>query len=89
MAYRRTREKISALTGRLAEDIGAMRVIQAFSEEERTSREFDGINRDNRDANVTGHRARLRLYAHAGGAQHGGHGHHPVVRRPGCRSEGA
>jgi len=36
VAYRSTREKISALTGRLAEDIGAMRVIQAFSEENRT-----------------------------------------------------
>jgi ABC-type multidrug transport system fused ATPase/permease subunit len=53
VAYRRTRERISVLTGRLAEDISAMRVIQAFSEEDRTSREFDGINRANRDANVT------------------------------------
>jgi ATP-binding cassette subfamily B multidrug efflux pump len=52
VAYRSTREKISALTGRLAEDIGAMRVIQAFSEENRTSRDFEVINRENRDANV-------------------------------------
>jgi len=52
LAYRRTREKVSALTGRLAEDLGAMRVIQAFSEEDRTSRDFDGINRENRDAHV-------------------------------------
>jgi ATP-binding cassette subfamily B protein/subfamily B ATP-binding cassette protein MsbA len=52
LAYRRTREKISVLTGRLAEDISAMRVIQAFSEEDRTSRNFDGVNRENRDANV-------------------------------------
>ncbi|MCD6518521.1 MAG: ABC transporter ATP-binding protein [Anaerolineae bacterium] len=51
-AYRRTREKVSALTGRLAEDINAMRIIQAFAEEERTSREFDQVNRENRDANV-------------------------------------
>lgn len=51
-AYRRTRLTASVLTGRLAEDLGAMRVIQAFSEEGRMSREFDGINRDNRDANV-------------------------------------
>lgn len=52
LAYRRTREKISTLTGRLAEDISAMRVIQAFSEEDRTSKDFDNINRENRDANV-------------------------------------
>ena len=51
-AYRQTREKISVLTGRLAEDISAMRVIQAFAEEERTSRDFDAINRQNRDANL-------------------------------------
>jgi len=52
VAYRKTREKVSVLTGRLAEDIGAMRVIQAFSEEDRTSQEFEQINRENRDANV-------------------------------------
>jgi len=52
LAYRRTREKVSILTGRLAEDLGAMRVIQAFSEEDRTSRDFDEINRENRDAHV-------------------------------------
>lgn len=52
VAYRRTREKVSILTGRLAEDINAMRVIEAFSQEDRMSREFDQINRENRDANV-------------------------------------
>ena len=52
MAYRQTREKMSALTGRLAEDLGAMRVIQAFSEEDRTSRDFESVNRENRDANL-------------------------------------
>ncbi|MBC7316846.1 MAG: ABC transporter ATP-binding protein, partial [Chloroflexi bacterium] len=51
-AFRRTREKVSVLTGRLAEDINAMRVIEAFAQEDRMSREFDQINRDNRDANV-------------------------------------
>ena len=51
-AYRQTREKVSALTGRLAEDLGAMRVIQAFAGEERTSRNFDDVNRQNRDANL-------------------------------------
>jgi ATP-binding cassette subfamily B protein/subfamily B ATP-binding cassette protein MsbA len=52
VVYRRTRLKVGELTARLAEDLSAMRVIQAFSEEERTSQEFDRINRDNRDANV-------------------------------------
>ena len=52
VAYRNTRQKVSALTGRLAEDLNAMRVIQAFAEEDRTSREFDQINRENRDANL-------------------------------------
>jgi ABC-type multidrug transport system fused ATPase/permease subunit len=52
-AYRRTREKVSMLTGRLAEDLNAMRVIQAFAEEDRTSDAFDDINRQNRDANVS------------------------------------
>ena len=51
-AYRKTREKVSALTGRLAEDLGAMRVIQAFAEEDRTSDTFDRVNRENRDAGV-------------------------------------
>jgi ATP-binding cassette subfamily B protein/subfamily B ATP-binding cassette protein MsbA len=51
-AYRRTREKNSVMIGRLAEDISAMRVIQAFNEEDRMSREFDQINRENRQANV-------------------------------------
>ncbi|MBC7238112.1 MAG: ABC transporter ATP-binding protein, partial [Chloroflexi bacterium] len=51
-AYRRTRERVSVLTGRLAEDLSAMRVIQAFAEEDRTSRDFDQVNRANRDAQV-------------------------------------
>ena len=51
-AYRQTRQKMSALTGRLAEDLGAMRVIQAFSEEDRSSRGFDNVNRENRDARL-------------------------------------
>ncbi|MEA3407379.1 MAG: ABC transporter ATP-binding protein [Chloroflexota bacterium] len=52
VAYRETREKNSILTGRLAEDLDAMRVIQAFSEENRTSDEFDEVNQDNRDARI-------------------------------------
>ncbi|MEN6478315.1 MAG: ABC transporter ATP-binding protein [Anaerolineales bacterium] len=52
VVYRRTREKVSLLTGRLAEDINAMRVVQAFTEEDRMAREFSAINWDNRQANV-------------------------------------
>ncbi len=52
VAYRETRKKNSELTGRLAEDLDAMRVIQAFSEEDRTSEEFDEVNQENRDAQI-------------------------------------
>lgn len=51
-AYRQTRQSNSNLTGRLAEDIDGMRVIQAFTEEQRMSQEFETINRTNRDANI-------------------------------------
>ncbi|MHB1319374.1 MAG: ABC transporter ATP-binding protein, partial [Anaerolineae bacterium] len=50
--YRKTREKNSIMVGRLAEDISAMRVIQAFNEEDRMGKEFDAINAANRDANI-------------------------------------
>ncbi len=52
-AYRLTRQKVGALTGRMAEDLAAMRVIQAFAEEKRSRREFDQINQEMRDANVS------------------------------------
>lgn len=52
LAYRDTREKNSELTGRLAEDIHTMRVVQAFTEEERMGQQFSRINRENRDAAV-------------------------------------
>ncbi len=58
-AYRLTRLKVGILTGRLAEDLAAMRVIQAFAEEDRTCREFDTINAESRDANL----AAIRLSA--------------------------
>ena len=51
-AFRRTRSKIAALVGRLAEDISGMRVIQAFSQEASSRQRFDEVNRENRDANV-------------------------------------
>ena len=52
VAYRETREKIGAVVGDLAENIGGMRVIQAFAQEEATQEQFEEVNRANRDANI-------------------------------------
>jgi ABC-type multidrug transport system fused ATPase/permease subunit len=60
VAFRETREKIGAVVGDLAENIGGMRVIQAFAQEETTHSRFREINRENRDANV---RARTLAFA--------------------------
>lgn len=51
-AFRETREKIGAVVGDLAENIGGMRVIQAFAQEATTQQRFDQMNRENRDAHV-------------------------------------
>jgi len=51
-AYRETRERIGAVVGDLAENIGGMRVIQAFAQEEATQEQFREVNRANRDANI-------------------------------------
>ncbi|MCK4516811.1 MAG: ABC transporter ATP-binding protein, partial [Spirochaetaceae bacterium] len=51
-AYRQTRRSVAQVVGGLAEDISGMRVIQAFSQEERAREEFDGKNSENRDAHV-------------------------------------
>ena len=52
LAFRETREKIGAMIGDLAENIGGMRVIQAFAQETATQQRFDQMNRENRDAHV-------------------------------------
>ncbi len=52
LAFRETRAKIGAVVGDLAENIGGMRVIQAFAQEMPTHEHFGQINRENRDANV-------------------------------------
>lgn len=52
LAFRETREKIGAVVGDLAENIGGMRVIQAFAQESTTQQRFDQMNRENRDAHV-------------------------------------
>jgi ABC-type multidrug transport system fused ATPase/permease subunit len=51
-AYRETREKIGAMTGDLAENLSSMRVVQAFAQEDMTSRHFDDLNAANRDVNI-------------------------------------
>ncbi len=53
LAFRDTREKIGAVVGDLAENIGGMRVIQAFAQEGTTHERFEQMNRENRDANVS------------------------------------
>ena len=52
VAFRETRAKIGAVVGDLAENIGGMRVIQAFVQEETTRERFEEVNRANRDANI-------------------------------------
>lgn len=50
--YLRTRRTIAAITGNLAENIGAIRTIKAFNVEDRTGENFDGLNVNNFDANM-------------------------------------
>jgi ABC-type multidrug transport system fused ATPase/permease subunit len=53
VAFRHTRTRIAAVVGDLAEDISAMRVIQAFAREDISHEHFDEVNRANREAHVT------------------------------------
>ncbi len=53
VAYRRTRARIAAVIGDLAENLSGMRVIQAFAQEETSLERFDEVNRANRDAIVS------------------------------------
>jgi ABC-type multidrug transport system fused ATPase/permease subunit len=52
VAFRETRQRIGAVVGDLAENIGGMRVIQAFAQEEATQERFEAVNRANRDAYI-------------------------------------
>jgi ABC-type multidrug transport system fused ATPase/permease subunit len=52
VAFRRTRSRIAAVVGDLAEDIAGMRVIQAFAQEETSRDRFDEVNQANREAHV-------------------------------------
>jgi ABC-type multidrug transport system fused ATPase/permease subunit len=52
VAYRRTRVTVAVLTGEIAESYAGVRVTQAFAREAPSQERFDGINNDNRVANV-------------------------------------
>src|SRR3990172_3507428 len=49
-AYRRIRERIARINAYLGEAISGMAVIQLFTREQKTYREFDGLNASHRDA---------------------------------------
>jgi ATP-binding cassette, subfamily B, multidrug efflux pump len=51
-AFRETRSKVAAVVGDLAEDISAIRVIQAFAQERSTQKRFDQVNEANREAYI-------------------------------------
>jgi ATP-binding cassette, subfamily B, multidrug efflux pump len=51
-AFRETRSKVAAVVGDLAEDISAIRVIQAFAQERTTQQRFDQVNDANREAYI-------------------------------------
>ncbi|MCI0713905.1 MAG: ABC transporter ATP-binding protein/permease [Chloroflexi bacterium] len=52
VAFRRTRERVAALVGNLAEDLSGIRVIQAFAQERVSQEHFEEVNRANRDVNI-------------------------------------
>jgi ATP-binding cassette, subfamily B, bacterial len=52
-AFRRTRERIGAITGYLQETLSGIRVVRSFGQEERHVTRFADLNTANRDANMT------------------------------------
>lgn len=52
VAFRRTRARVAAVVGDLAEDISGMRVIQAFAQEGVSQERFERVNSANRDAHI-------------------------------------
>jgi ATP-binding cassette subfamily B protein len=52
-AFRRTRERIAAITGYLQETLSGIRVVRAFGQERRHVGRFADLNQANRDANMT------------------------------------
>jgi ABC-type multidrug transport system fused ATPase/permease subunit len=51
-AYRRTREKIAAITGYLQESLSGIRVVRAFGQERQHIERFAELNEENRAANM-------------------------------------
>ncbi len=51
-AYRRTREKIGAVSAELEENIAGVREVQAFARERENRQRFAELNAANRDANI-------------------------------------
>ncbi len=52
LAFRKTRARNAHLVGDLAENLGGIRVIQAFANEDSTSSKFNEVNQANRDAHI-------------------------------------
>jgi ATP-binding cassette subfamily B protein len=52
-AFRRTRERIAAITGYLQETLSGIRVVRSFGQEQRHIGRFADLNQANRDANMT------------------------------------
>jgi ABC-type multidrug transport system fused ATPase/permease subunit len=52
VAFRRTRSRVAAVVGDLAEDLAGIRVIQAFAQEGVSQERFEAVNRANRDAHI-------------------------------------
>ena len=52
IAFRQTRTRVAEVVGDLAENISAMRVIQAFAQEDVSQERFDRVNNANRDAHI-------------------------------------
>ncbi|ADD45159.1 ABC transporter ATP-binding protein [Stackebrandtia nassauensis] len=57
VVYRRTRETIALVIVYFVESMGGVRAVQSYRREPRNQHIFDGLNADNRDANINGHRA--------------------------------
>lgn len=52
VAFRKTRARIAAVVGDLAENLSGMKVIQAFAQESNSLERFDEVNAANRDAHI-------------------------------------
>jgi len=51
-AFSETRSNVAQVVGKIAEDLAAIRVIQAFAQEDETRRRFDKVNEANREGYI-------------------------------------